>query len=288
MSLTSDEADYVRRLVYAESGIVIQGDKDYLIYSRLLRAARSQGMRSISQLLAHARQENARGMIGRSSARRIVEALTTNETSFFRDVHPFEALRTHVLPGLIAARAPQRHMNIWSAACSSGQEPYSIAMLIHESFPELSNWQLRILATDLNHEVLEQAVSGRYTGMQIKRGLPAKLLARYFHPQPDGDWQLNREIMRMVEFSAMNLNSSAWRSFPALAHADFDIVFLRNVMIYFDDGGKRQILERVRRLLRADGHLALGSSETTQYLGSGFEPRRVGDATFFQSLPQLQ
>lgn len=284
MSLTSDEVDYVRRLVYAESGIVIQDDKDYLIYSRLLRAARSQGLKSISQLLAYARRESARETL----RRRIVEALTTNETSFFRDLHPFDALRTHVLPGLIASRAAQRHMNIWSAACSSGQEPYSIAMLIHESFPELAQWQLRILATDLNHEVLEQAVSGRYTAIQVKRGLPAKLLARYFHPQPNGDWQLNPEIMRMVEFSAMNLNSPAWRSFPALATPVFDIVFLRNVMIYFDDHSKQQILERVRRLLRPDGHLALGSSETTQHLASGFEPQRLGDATFFRVLPPLQ
>lgn len=284
MSLTSDEVDYVRRLVYAESGIVIQDDKDYLIYSRLLRAARSQGLKSISQLLAYARRESARETL----RRRIVEALTTNETSFFRDVHPFDALRTHVLPGLIASRASQRHMNIWSAACSSGQEPYSIAMLIHESFPELAQWQLRILATDLNHEVLEQAVSGRYTAIQVKRGLPAKLLARYFHPQPNGDWQLNPEIMRMVEFSAMNLNSPAWISFPALATPVFDIVFLRNVMIYFDDHSKQQILERVRRLLRPDGHLALGSSETTQHLASGFEPQRLGDATFFRVPPPLQ
>lgn len=281
MSLTSDEVDYVRRLVYAESGIVIQGDKDYLIYSRLLRTARTQGMKSISELLVHARHEDARGTL----RQRIVEALTTNETSFFRDEHPFAALRAHVLPGLIDARGPERRMNIWSAACSTGQEPYSIAMLIHESFPELANWQLRILATDLNHEVLEQAVSGRYTAMQVKRGLPAKLLVRYFHPEPNGDWQLNPEIMRMVEFSAMNLNSSPWRSFPA---RDIDIVFLRNVMIYFDDGSKREILERVRRVLRRDGYLALGSSETTQHVASSFEPQRAGEATFFRMPPQLQ
>lgn len=283
MSLTSDEVEYVRRLVYAESGIVIQGDKDYLIYSRLLHAARTQGMKSISQLLAHARHDDARGILGQSLARRIVEALTTNETSFFRDGHPFEALRTHVLPGLIDARGPERRMNIWSAACSTGQEPYSIAMLIHQSFPELTNWQLRILATDLNHEVLEQAISGRYTAMEVKRGLPAKLLVRYFHPEPNGDWQINPEIMRMVEFSAMNLNSSSWRSFPTL-----DIVFLRNVMIYFDDGSKQEILDRVRRILRGDGYLTLGSSETTQYLASGFEPQRIGAATLFRLRPQLQ
>jgi len=279
MSLTSDEVEYVRRLVYAKSGIVIKGDKDYLIYSRLLHAARAQGMKSISQLLAHARHEDVRGILGRH----IVEALTTNETSFFRDGHPFEALRTHVLPGLIDARGPERRMNIWSAACSTGQEPYSIAMLIHQSFPELTNWQLRILATDLNHEVLEQAVSGRYTAMQVKRGLPAKLLVRYFHAQPNGDWQINPETMRMVEFSAMNLNSSAWRAFPAL-----DIIFLRNVMIYFDDSSKQEILDRTRRILRGDGYMTLGSSETTQHLASGFEPYRVGEATFFRLRPQFQ
>jgi chemotaxis protein methyltransferase CheR len=280
-NLSEDEVDYVRKLVHTASGIALERDKDYLIHSRLLPLARRHNITTLAELLARARREGSRGTSKLALEWQIVEALTTNETSFFRDLHPFDALRTHVFPALAAARQVERTINVWCAACSTGQEPYSVAILIREHFPIFAGWRVRILATDLNREVLEQAISGRYTQLQVNRGLSAKLLVRHFHRAPSGDWQLNPEIMRMVEFSALNLNSTLWHSFAA-----FDLIFMRNVMIYFEDSSKRLILDRLRNALRPDGYLLLGTAETTLHLSNDFAPERFGSATFFRHKAQ--
>ncbi len=274
-----DDVDYVRELLYAVAGIAIEREKEYLIQSRLLPVVRKTGSASIGDLLSHSRRESSGGVL----RKQIVEALTTNETSFFRDLHPFESLRTQVLPALMAARRRERRLNIWCAACSTGQEPYSLAMLLREHFPELQNsWQARILATDLNEEVIKQAASGRYTQMQVNRGLPVKLLVRYFHREPDGSWQLSPDIMKMVEFFPLNLIGSMWDRIPAL-----DLVFLRNVMIYFDHATKKRTLARVKDLLRPDGYLLLGSAETALRIYDGFALHRIGNATFFRPGEQM-
>lgn len=195
--------------------------------------------------------------------------MTTNETSFFRDLHPFETLRTTVLPDVIARRASERRLHLWSAACSSGQEPYTIALVLREHFPALAGWTVRLVATDLSREILARARAGRYSQLEVNRGLPAPLLTKHF-TREGMEWQLKDEVRRMVEFRELNL-LEAWSGL-----ADLDIVFIRNVLIYFDQDIKRGILGRVHRALRPGGYLFLGGAETTLNLDDRFERLHIG------------
>ncbi|MFN8601182.1 MAG: protein-glutamate O-methyltransferase CheR [Candidatus Binatia bacterium] len=188
---------------------------------------------------------------------------TTNETLFFRDVHPFEALRVKLLPELLARRTT-RELRIWSAACSSGQEPYTIAMLLRESFPQLATWKVEILATDLSPTMVAKARAGVYGKIEINRGLPLPLLTKYFE-QEGPDYRISDELRSMVTFREQNL-ATQW---PAMG--PFDLVFLRNVLIYFDVETKKSILSRTLRLMRPDGYLLLGAAETTLNLEDRFE-----------------
>lgn len=251
--------DYIRELVRRGSAIVLEATKEYLVEARLGPLARKEGLGSLAELVARLRAEQNGPL-----QRKVIDAMTTNETLFFRDVHPFEALRKTVLPELIAARGPSRHLRIWSAACSTGQEPYTIAMTLRESFPELAAWKLDIFATDLSGEVLAKARAGTYGQIEVNRGLPAKLMIKYFTKQ-GVDWQVNEDLRKMVDFREMNL-AETW---PMMQ--PYDVVFLRNVLIYFDVETKKSILGRVRRLLRPDGYLFLGAAETTMNLDDGFE-----------------
>lgn len=196
--------------------------------------------------------------------RKVVEALANNETSFFRDVYPFEGLRQSIIPELMQRRAGQQCLRIWCAACSSGQEPYSVAMLVREHFPALTTWNVQIIGSDLSTEILRRARQGCYGQLDINRGLPARLLVKYFVNVGSG-WQLKDEIRRMVEFRNINLIDT-W---PALA--PLDVILLRNVLIYFDVTMKKRILQRVRQALRPDGYLLLGGAETTLNLDDMFE-----------------
>jgi chemotaxis protein methyltransferase CheR len=189
--------------------------------------------------------------------------MVTTETSFFRDVHPFETLRTTVLPDLLRRRRAERRLGVWCAACSTGQEPYSFALLVREHFSELAGWRVDILATDLSADVLARARAGRYGQIEVNRGLPAALLVKYFR-QHGATWELNEDVRRMVEFRELNLT----RPWPALPPAD--LIFLRNVMIYFDVETKRSILGRAARALRPNGYLLLGGAETTLNLCDSF------------------
>jgi len=195
---------------------------------------------------------------------KVVEALTTNETSFFRDIGPFEALRNQIFPELLASRAASRSLNIWCAASSSGQEPYSIAILVKEFFREHPGWMVRILATDISNQILAKAKTARFTQLEVGRGLPAPLLLKYFE-KLGLEWQLKDEIRRMVEFRQMNL-TQPW---PPLHR--MDVIFLRNVLIYFSVEAKKSILARVRQTLPPDGYLFLGGAETTLYLDDNFQ-----------------
>jgi chemotaxis protein methyltransferase CheR len=254
--LTPADFELIRGLVRRNSAIVLEQDKHYLIETRLQMLAKTDGFPSVDHLMAEIRA-------GKRHAR-VVEAMTTNETSFFRDLLPFEAFRTLVLPELMNKRAGQRRLQIWCAACSTGQEPYSLAMLLREHGPSLKDWKLQLLASDLSTHVLERAKQASFNQLEVNRGLPAPLLLKYFRKE-GAQWHLKDEVRQLVQFQQLNL-IGPWPVLP-----EMDVVFLRNVLIYFDVEVKRQILARVRRLLRPDGFLFLGGAETTLNLDDAFE-----------------
>ncbi len=259
MSMTPGDFDYVRRLLYDRAAIVLEPGKEYLAESRLLPVARAAGFSSLRELVLRLQTQKQTAL-----HERVVEAMTTNETSFFRDTHPFEAVRLTLVPELLKKREREQCLNLWCAACSSGQEPYSLLMLLREHFPCLDSWTVRLIASDLSQEMLTRAREGRYSQLEVSRGLPAPLLQKYFQRQGD-EWQIRGELRRAVEFRQINLAEP----FPLLP--PIDLVFMRNVLIYFDVETKKAILGRVRKLLRADGYLFLGGSESTINLDAEFE-----------------
>jgi chemotaxis protein methyltransferase CheR len=259
LALSSTDCNFIRTLVRRRSGIVLEEEKVYLVETRLTALARREGLTSAEALLAKFRMQSSNGLQDK-----IVEALTTNETSFFRDLQPFEALRQVVLPELLKRREQQRRLFIWCAASSSGQEPYSLAMLLHDHFPALTSWNVRILATDLSLEMLERARRGVYSHFEVNRGLPAPLLVKFFERQ-GLEWRLKDSLRRMVEFRQLNL-VEPWPSMFAP-----DIIMMRNVLIYFDVETKKVILGKARRLLPPDGYLFLGGAETPMNLDDSFE-----------------
>ena len=268
--MTPQDFEFVYRLVRDRSAVVLEAGKEYLVEARLTPVARNLNLGSIADLIGQLRAGPDDGL-----RTRVVEALVTTETSFFRDHRPFETLRTTVIPDLIRSRANERRLEIWCAACSTGQEPYSLAILLREHFPVLLGWRVSILATDLSGEVLRRARGGKYTQLEVNRGLPAALLVKYFR-QHGTEWELADGVRRAVEFREMNLGRP-WPPLPRM-----DLVFLRNVMIYFDVDTKKAILGRVSRLLRPDGYLALGAAETTLNLDSSFRRVEALKGGFYQ------
>ncbi len=265
--MTDQEFDLVRKLLHEQSAIVLDGDKHYLVESRLGPLLQRRNLKSIGELIAQVRGEPGNGL-----RREIVEAMVTTESLFFRDHHPFEALRRVVLPDLVARRREERRLAIWCAASSTGQEPYSVLLLLREHFPELAGWKLTLLATDLSREVLARAREGRYSQIEVNRGLPAALLVKYFE-QHGTHWQLKPALRGLVDFQELNL-ARPWPLVPRM-----DLVLLRNVMIYFDVETKKSILNRLSRVLRPDGYLMLGGAETTLNLDDSYrriEPLRAG------------
>jgi chemotaxis protein methyltransferase CheR len=259
MSLSTLDFDFVRRLVQERSSIVLDDSKGYLADARLDTLARQEGFGSPTELLDRLRAEAGDGL-----RRKVVEAMTTNETSFFRDIHPFDAIRATILPDLIARRAVEKRLTIWSAACSSGQEPYSLAMLLRTHFPSLESWQVTLVGKDLSGEMIDRARAGRYTQMEVNRGVPAAMLVRFF--QRSGlDWHVCDELRRMVLFRRTNL-VEAWPPMPRP-----DLVLLRNVLIYFDVETKRRLLERMSQALAPDGYLIVGGAENVMNAPEAFE-----------------
>jgi chemotaxis protein methyltransferase CheR len=258
-TFTEAEFTYISDMVRTRSAIVLEPGKEYLVEARLAPLVRELGLESIGALVTRLRQPS-----GGPLAERVTEAMTTNETSFFRDVAPFQALRTSILPPLVKERANRRQLRIWCAASSSGQEPYTIAMTIDDAFPELRDWDVQIIATDLSKEMVERGRSGVYKALEVNRGLPAQMLIKYF-TKVGVDYEIRPEVRSRVQFSELNL-IGAWPAFPT-----FDIVFLRNVLIYFDVETKKTIMGRVKRLLASDGYLFLGAAETTMNIDDGFE-----------------
>lgn len=248
--------DWMARL----SGIQVEPGSEALVETRLEGLARQQGLTGPTELLARLRELPESSTLHRLT----LEALTNHETTFFRDVPMFEALREKILPALMVRRMRVRELNIWSAACSFGQEPYSIAMLLAEVGIPLAGWTLRVLATDLSETALTRAREGRYGQIEINRGLPARLLVKYFQ-QERGQWRLRKEIRERVEFHPLNLAKDFLLPRP------MDLIFLRNVLIYWNLATRQAVLARVQRWLAPDGYLVLGAAETTLNLDESFE-----------------
>jgi chemotaxis protein methyltransferase CheR len=271
MGLESGEFEYLRQFLAKHSAVVLDEGKGYLAESRLTPLAYQEGLDSAQELLASIRHRSFCGL-----HRKVLDAMMNNETWFFRDHLPFEALRQVIIPELMAERAATRRLAFWSAASSSGQEAYSIAMLIAEQFGGLPGWTISILGTDLSSAILQRARSGRYSQLEVNRGLPAKYLAKYF-TQDGPDWILSPRIRSMVEFRELNL-SDPWCTLPK-----FDAVLFRNVMIYFEVEKKREVLTRLISVMKPDGYLLLGAAETTYGLSDSFK-RTAWDKTAYYRL----
>jgi chemotaxis protein methyltransferase CheR len=241
---------YVRELVHRRSAVLLEAGKEYLVESRLLPIAQASGDGSLHRLVCR-----LRGSPEGPLHKQVVEAMMTNETSWFRDHHPFDALESVILPDLLERRARERRLTAWSAATASGQEAYSIAMVLHDRLAADPTWNLRVLASDLSEEMVRRTKAGRYSQLEVNRGLPAARLVRHF-TRVGTEWEVNEPLRRMVEVMQLNLAAP----FPPLPPVD--VMFLRNVLIYFSLDTRRQLLDRVRRVLRPDGYLVLGGAES--------------------------
>lgn len=244
------------------AGLNLWPEKGYLLESRLARVLRERGIDSLTTLAAKLR---AGGDV--LLEREVIEAMMTHETLFFRDLKSFDALRESVLPELIAARRKERRLAIWSAACSGGQEPYSIAMMLDEMRDALAGWSIHILATDLSTAIIERAKTGLYTQFEVQRGLPVRYLLKHFSQQPSG-WEIEKRIRDKIEFRPFNLLRDS------APFGRFDLILCRNVMIYFDAPTRARLFSRLRRQMAQDGALMLGGAETVLGMTTEFTPTR--------------
>jgi chemotaxis protein methyltransferase CheR len=256
--VTPSDYEFLRKFLKERSGLDLSSDKQYLVESRLIPLARRVDLPGIAELVA--RLKGGPDPLGAE----VVEAMTTNETFFFRDKIPFDHLTGTVFPELVRARANRRSLRIWCAASSTGQEPYSIAMCVKQ-FAALAGWRVEIVATDLSHAVLEKAKAGIFSQFEVQRGLPIQMLVKYF-TQIGEMWQLNADIRAMVQHRQLNL----LQDFSHLGM--FDVIFCRNVLIYFDHDTKIGIFDRLARVLEPDGVLALGAAESVIGISDAFRP----------------
>ena len=257
--MTPPDYEYLRKLLKDLSGLDLSADKQYLIESRLLPLSRKRGLAGISELVQKMKSGSA------SLVAQVVDAMTTNETFFFRDKVPFDHFRDTIVPEVLKARAGRKSIRIWCAAGSTGQEPYSLAMCLKEMSAALAGWRVEIVATDLSQEVLEKSKSGIYSQFEVQRGLPIQLLVKHF--KQNGEfWQISPEIRAMVAHRQLNL----LHDFSQLGA--FDIIFCRNVLIYFDQDTKINVFGRLARSMEADGFLVLGAAETVVGLTDVFKP----------------
>ena len=257
--MTPPDYEYLRKLLKDHSGLDLSTDKQYLIESRLLPLARKAGLVDIGDLV----QKMKNGSI--SLIAQVVEAMTTNETFFFRDKIPFDHFREKIMPEMLQTRAGRKSLRIWCAAGSTGQEPYSLAICLKEMGAALSGWRVEIVATDLSNEVLEKSRAGIYSQFEVQRGLPIQMLVKYFK-QTGELWQINPDIRAMVQHRQLNL----LHDFSQLGR--FDVIFCRNVLIYFDQDTKTSIFSRLARTVEPDGFLVLGAAETVVGLTEAFKP----------------
>ncbi len=257
--MTPQDYEYLRKILKERSGLDLSADKQYLVESRLVPLARKAGFAGIPELVAKMKSG------AEALTADVVEAMTTNETFFFRDKIPFDHLRETILPALMQTRASRKLIRIWSAASSTGQEPYSIAMCLKEKAAQLAGWRFEIVATDLSQEVLEKSKAGIYSQFEVQRGLPIQLLVKYF-TQTGELWQINADIRGMVQHRPLNL----LQDFSHLGK--FDVIFCRNVLIYFDQDTKANIFERMSKIVEPDGMLMLGAAESVVGISDAFRP----------------
>jgi chemotaxis protein methyltransferase CheR len=268
MSLSQSDFSFVSQLVRREASIVLAPGKEYLVEARLIPVARQVGAASVAAFLADLqRRPNP------AHQRRIIDALTTNETSWFRDREPFTALTDVVLPELIKSRGTARKVRLWSAASSSGQEAYSLAITLQESLPP--GWSYEIVGSDISTEMIKRAEEAEYSQVEVNRGLPASQLVQYFE-RAGAHWRITPGLRRNVSFKLMNLTA------PLPAMPPFDVIFLRNVLIYFDVATKKTVLRNVARLLRPDGWLFLGAAETTIGIDDNYERVAAGRTSAYR------
>ncbi|SHN79198.1 CheR family methyltransferase [Bradyrhizobium erythrophlei] len=258
--MTPLDYEFLRKLLKERSGLDLSADKQYLVESRLVPLARKAGLAGISELVQKMKAGAAEPLIAE-----VVEAMTTNETFFFRDKTPFDHLKDTMLPAVLQARAARRALRIWCAASSTGQEPYSIAMCLKGLGAALAGWKIDIVATDLSLGVLEKSKAGIFSQFEVQRGLPIQLLVKHF-TQVGDMWQLNADIRSMVQHRQLNL----LQDFGHLG--TFDIIFCRNVLIYFDQDTKAGIFERMAKLVDTDGFLVLGAAESVVGISDAFKP----------------
>ena len=250
MTISNNDFYYIQNILRKQVGIVLGMDKLYLVDSRLTTLAQQRGLTSLQELLFQLRTQSSPSLY-----QDVVDAMLINETRFFRDEPFFETLKTTILPKILVQRAKQRTLSIWAAACSSGQEPYTVAIILKEYFPQLRDWHVRLIASDISSTMLARARKGCYTPFEVNRGLPDFLRNKYFQ-RCGQEWQIKPEICQMVEFKEINLTDT-WPLLPSI-----DVLLLRNVLIYLDDFNKKMILNKVERLLNPNGYLFGGASET--------------------------
>lgn len=263
---------YLRKLIYDNSAIVLEADKRYLLEARLGPVLTRERMASFDELVARLNSGNAGSL-----RQRVLEAVTTHETSFFRDLQPFEMFRKTIVPRLLNERSASKRINLWCGASSTGQEPYSISFIIKECGLQLGGWTVDFTATDLSEEVLARARTGVFSQLEVNRGLPVPMLIKYFD-KVGLDFQVKADVRKMINFRKVNL-MEAWPSMP-----EMDVVFMRNVLIYFDVATKKRIFDRMARVIRPGGYLFLGTVESTHNLTEQFAPIQVGKGICYQRI----
>ncbi len=259
MTISPSDFEYISKMLREVSAIVLGPGKEYLVESRMSTLIQQEDIESIEELVKQLRMDPQNGL-----HTKVVEAMTTNETSFFRDIHPFKTLEEIVLPELIERAKDKKELSIWCGASSSGQEPYSLAILLRNKFPILNTWKVTFIASDISHEMLDRCRKGIYSQLEINRGLPAPLMVKFFE-RNGTDWQAKEDLRKLVDFRFVNLCQD-WPYLPPM-----DLVMMRNVLIYFDVDIKKAILGKVRKLLKPGGYLCLGAAETTINLDDSFE-----------------
>lgn len=257
--MTQDDFEFVAKLLKDKSGLALKADKMYLLESRLMPVARKRGLEGLDGVVEKLRAGD------RELTLDVVDAMTTNESFFFRDSKPFDQFRDVVLPNLLKARASTKSFRVWCAAASSGQEPYSLAMVLREAGAKVSGWRTDIVGTDISRDILNKARKGMYSQFEVQRGLPIQMLVKYF-TKVDEQWQINADIKAMVQYKEFNLLDSL------TPLGKFDVVFCRNVLIYFDQPTKTKVLSNIAKLLSDDGVLYLGGAETVLGISEDFKP----------------
>ncbi len=258
--MRSEDFELISGLLKQRSGLILPKDKVYLLESRLTPIAHKRGLETLDDLVNEVRLKRKEDLLVE-----ITEAMTTNESFFFRDNKPFDLFKDFALPQLLESRAAKKKIRIWCAAASTGQEPYSLAIILKEMEAKLAGWNIEIIGTDLSQEVLDKAKVGLFSQFEVQRGLPIQMLIKYFN-QVGELWQISEEIRDMVSYKKFNLLD------PFTLLGSFDIIFCRNVLIYFDQPTKSDVLERMRKLMPDDGTLFLGAAETVLGITDKFKP----------------